>query len=185
MNIDIITCPEWGARAPKADIVPARKAVRIIVHHTAGHHQEISLPHNESRTEAIRYARAIQNFHMDTNGWTDSGHNFLVCRNGMILQGRWGTVSQIQAGRMVVSAHCPGQNTQIGIEHEHLGTEPMTDAQRASSAALNAWISSRYGRRTPLPLAPHSKYYSTACPANLKAEIPRLYQMARTILGGL
>jgi hypothetical protein len=39
-----------------------------------------------------------------------------------VLQGRWLTVSAIEAGHMVVSAHCPGQNGQIGIEHEHLGT---------------------------------------------------------------
>src|SRR3954454_21227352 len=146
MKIDIITCPQWNARAPKADITPCGKASRIIFHHTAGHHAEISLPANESRDEAIRYARDIQAFHMAPgglgapNGGIDSGHNFLVCRNGLILQGRWGTVSQIQNRRMVVSAHCPGFNTQVGIEHEHAGTEEMTAAQRASSALLQAWI---------------------------------------------
>ena len=46
----------------------------------------------------------------------------------------------VKKGRMVVSAHCPGQNTQPGIEHEHNGTERMTKAQFAASAQLIAWI---------------------------------------------
>jgi hypothetical protein len=185
VQIDIITCPQWGARQPKSPIQTVGAAVRIIIHHTAGHHREISVPGNESRDEAIRYARDIQNFHMDTNGWIDSGHNFLVCRNGMILQGRWLTVSAIEAGHMVDSAHCPGQNHQVGIEHEHLGSEPMTDAQRTSSARLIAWISGQYGHTEPLPLAPHKQFFATACPANLQADIPRLAAMAANMLGAV
>jgi hypothetical protein len=119
---------------------------------------------------------------MDSNGWIDSGHNFLVCRNGLILQGRWLTVSAIQAGHMVLSAHCPGQNQQIGIEHEHLGAEPMTAAQRDASGRLIAWISSNYGLKRALPLHPHSQYFATACPANLKADLPRLTLIANGLL---
>jgi hypothetical protein len=36
---------------------------------------------------------------------------------------------------MVLSAHCPTQNTQIGIEHEHQGAEKMTAAQREASGS--------------------------------------------------
>ena len=183
--IEIITCPQWGARQPKQPIQTVGAAVRILIHHTASHHAEINTPSNESRDESIRYARDIQNFHMNTNGWIDSGHNFLVCRNGLILQGRWLTVSAIEAGHMVDSAHCPGQNQQVGIEHEHLGAEAMTDAQRASSARLIAWISDQYGKKAALPLAPHKQFYATACPANLEADIPRLTSMANDLLGAV
>ena len=184
LAIDIITCPQWGANQPRSPIQTVGPAERIIIHHTAGHHKEISVPSNESRDEAIRYARDIQNFHMNTNGWIDSGHNFLVCRNGMILQGRWLTVSAIESGHMVDSAHCPGQNHQVGIEHEHLGSEPMTDEQRKASARLIAWISAQYGRTDPLPLAPHKEFFATACPANLEADIPHLASMAANLLHG-
>jgi N-acetylmuramoyl-L-alanine amidase len=183
--IDIITCPQWGARKPKQGITTVGPAVRIIIHHTAGHHHEISVPSNESRDEAIRYARDIQNFHMDGNGWIDSGHNFLVCRNGLILQGRWLTVSAIEADHMVDSAHCPGQNHQVGIEHEHLGSEPMTAAQRDASARLIAWISAQYGKKQALPLAPHKEFFSTACPANLESEISHLSSLANQLLGAV
>jgi hypothetical protein len=121
---------------------------------------------------------------MDHNGWIDSGHNFLICRNGLILQGRWLTVSAIQAGHMVRSAHCPGQNDQIGIEHEHKGDELMTPAQRASSARLMAWISWQYDRNTILPVDPHSDHFATSCPANLRYEIPKIRAYALQILHG-
>jgi hypothetical protein len=184
VEIDIITCPQWGARRPKQGLTTVGKSSRIIIHHTAGHHREISNPKNESVDEAIRYARDIQNFHMDDNGWVDSGHNFLVTRAGQILQGRWLTVSAIEARHMVLSAHCPGQNDQIGIEHEHLGNEKMSNAQRKASAQLIAWISWKYGSHVPLPLYPHKKFYATACPVNLVDEIPHLHSLAAGILEG-
>lgn len=185
VDIKLITCPQWGARKPKSGLRTVGMAQRIIIHHTAGHHAEISNPTNESQAEAERYARDIQRFHMDGRGWTDSGHNFLVCRSGHILQGRWLTVSSIQAHHMVQSAHCPGQNTQIGIEHEHFGQEEMTKAQFEASARLIAWIADRYGKKVVLPLAPHSKYFPTACPVNLKDDIPRLRARAQAILSGV
>jgi hypothetical protein len=181
--IKMITCPKWGARQPKRPITVIGKARRTIEHHTAGHHAEIDNPNNESVAEAIRYARAIQAFHMGPQrGWNDSGHNFLVCRNGVILQGRWLTVSAIEAGHMVESAHCPGQNAQIGIEHEHISGEKMTAAQRRASARLHAWIADQYGRNTILPMAPHRQYFATSCPDNLVAEIPRIRELAQKIL---
>lgn len=184
--IKIITCPEWGAVRPRTGLTLTNgPSQRIIIHHTAGHHAEISVPSNESHEEAIRYAREIQALHMRVNGWIDSGHNFLVCRNGDILQGRWLTVSAIEADHMVVSAHCPGQNEQVGIEHEHLGHEKMTPQQLAASATLIAWISGQYGHKSPLPLFPHRQFFATACPANLVDAIPTLSSTAQAILRGV
>lgn len=181
VKCDIITCPQWGARKPKhgLEIVPASK--RILFHHTAGHHPEKSHPADESREESVQFAKNLQAFHM-REGWTDSGHNFLVCRNGLILQGRWLTVHAIEAKHMVRSAHCPGQNDQIGIEHEHLGNEKMTPKQREASARLMAWIADQYGRKTVLPVFPHSKFFATSCPANLKADIAAIKNRAQHIL---
>lgn len=182
--IKIITCPAWGAVRPNHPIQnTGRPADKIIIHHTAGHHPELGNPADESRIESVRYARSIQAFHMGpSRGWNDSGHNFLVCRNGLILQGRWHTVAQIENNSMVVSAHCPGQNDQVGIEHEHLGSEAMTPAQFTASAQLIAWISGQYGYAEALPLHPHHEFFPTGCPANLEANIPSLYQAANKVL---
>jgi N-acetylmuramoyl-L-alanine amidase len=158
-------------------------SVRTIFHHTAGHHRNLGTAFTvETREESIQYARDIQRFHMETQGWNDSGHNFLVCRNGVILQGRWRTVSAIQKGKMVVSAHCPGQNGQIGIEHEHWGSEEMTNLQKKASAMLMAWIAWHYGRDKVLPSLPHRQFISTSCPANLTEDIGGILRDAQVYL---
>ncbi len=181
VKIKIIGAYDWGARKPKQPITVIGRSKRIIFHHTAGHHPEIDNPGAQSRAESEKYARAIQAQHM-SQGWVDSGHNFLICRNGLILQGRWLTVSAIRAGHMVESAHCPGQNQQIGIEHEHFGSEAMTAKQFEASARLQAWIACEYGLKRVLPVDPHSKYFPTACPANLVSDIPRVKRRAQEIL---
>jgi hypothetical protein len=182
MKFEIITCPQWGARKPQQGIATVGASARFIMHHTAGHVRQLGDPSITTRAEAMQYARDIQAFHMDGNGWNDSGHNFLVCRAGYVLQGRWLTVSAIQAQHMVSSAHCPGQNDQIGIEFEHTGTEPMTSEQRLAGAALMAWVCEKYSLRRVLPMHPHRKYYATACPANLATEIEPLRYMAQELL---
>jgi hypothetical protein len=182
LKCEIITCPAWGAVGPKSGAVMTSASERTIFHHTAGHHRNVGNPSIQTREESIQYARDIQRFHMQTNGWNDSGHNFLVCRNGLILQGRWRTIRWIQTGRMVRSAHCPGQNDQIGIEHEHWGNEEMTREQRESSSMLMAWIAWHYGRTNVLPSVPHSRYVSTSCPANLNEDIAGIVRRAQTLL---
>lgn len=183
VKIDIITCPQWGARRPNSGLQTVPASSRIIFHHTAGHHPEISNQNQESREESMKYARTIQAYHMSM-GWLDSGHNFLVCRNGMILQGRWLTVSAIQAGHMVHSSHCPGQNSQIGIEHEHYGSESMPHVQQESSSLLMAWIADKYELHRVLPVDPHHRHFATSCPANLESYMPRIVKRAQEILDG-
>lgn len=190
VSISIITCPAWGAVEPRDGFESIQwtdgPADRFIIHHTAGHHREISQPGNESTLEAIFYARDIQRFHMAPpphgRGWNDTGQNFLVCRNGDILQGRWRTVRAIEHGKMVVSAHCPTQNDQIGIEFEHDGSEEMTRPQRNSGARLMAWCADQYGKTLVMEGRPHKDFLNTSCPANLVSEIPLLHSLAQQIL---
>lgn len=169
----IITCPQWGAKRPRGKIVLAGRPTLIVEHHTAGHAKHLIQHGMTAHDQAVDYARALQHLHQDTNGWIDSGHNFLVMRSGIILQGRWGTVTAIEHGRMVVSAHCPGQNDQPGIEHEHAGGETFTPLQWSATVWLQAWIADRCAIR-PTELYPHRKFFATACPANLADSIPAL-----------
>lgn len=188
----IIGCAQWGAVPPRhgfdSIVWTSGRAHRIIFHHTAGHHPEISRPKDESLQESILYARSIQRAHQSpsrsdpSKPWNDSGHNFLVCRNGVILQGRWRTVRAITHRRMVVSAHCPNQNDQIGIEHEHFGDEKMTSLQKEASAWLQAWIAQQYGLTIALDVFPHSHFFPTSCPANLESDIGTIHRMANQLL---
>jgi hypothetical protein len=192
MDFKIIGCPEWGAIPPHGGfnsiIWTPKPADEIIIHHTAGHHPEVSLPQNESHLEALMYVRAIQHSHMSpsptdpSKPWKDSGQNFTVMRNGEIYQGRWRTIRAIQHQRMVVSAHCPGKNDQIGIEHEHAGHEEMTLIQKEASAWLQAWIALNYGKKDPLKANPHSKYVNTSCPVNLVDDIGDMRDRANWLM---
>lgn len=180
LGLDIITCPQWGARKPKQGLETISPSKNFVCHGTDGHVRQLGDPKITTREEAMQYARDIQHLHMDIRGWNDSGHNFLVCKSGWVLQGRWLTVSAIQARHMVRSAHAGDNigNEQIGIEFEHLGTEPMVPLQRRMGAKLMAWVSLEYGHSFSLPMFPHNKYFNTSCPVNLENEIPRLVAMA-------
>lgn len=71
-----VTRAQWGARAPSGTINKASCGQRnaFITHYSAGPPEQT--------------VRAIQNFHMDSNGWPDIGYNWLVDRNGTIYEGR-------------------------------------------------------------------------------------------------
>lgn len=177
----IVTCSQWGAEKPKQPPVVTDAPDKIIIHHTDGNGMPNCTADTQLVIQARRYAQSIQHDHMNNNGWNDSGHNFLVMRSGIILQGRWGTVTAIEAGRMVVSAHCPGQNDQPGIEHEHVPNQLFTPHQLLATVHLMAWICDRTGVRCT-QLFPHSQFYNTACPSNLIVDIPSLrLDVAKTL----
>jgi N-acetylmuramoyl-L-alanine amidase len=179
----ILTTRKWGARKARANPVVTGRPIKIVFHHTFGHHPELENPQNESAEEAMSYARQIQTDHMDNpeKRFNDSGHNFLVCKNGMILVGRHLSLSAVRAGRMVVSAHAPGANDQPGIEHEHRDEPHMTPAQLEASARLHAWIMSRCGIDVD-QIFPHKNFNSTKCPAELEDDIKRVKKRAKEIL---
>ena len=164
----VIPCAEWGAAPPKGAIARTGKPGRTIFHHTAGHVPNLSA--GETYAEACAYARVIQQGHF-RNGWVDTGNNYLITRGGFILEGRHGSHAAVLSGHMVVSAHCPGQNDQPGIEHEHNGTEQMSPIQREASVWLHALICKSTGI-IPSNIQPHKRYFATACPGNLAAALP-------------
>jgi hypothetical protein len=83
----------WAARAPSGSISQMSSLNRAIVHHTAG---------NEFGTTGLEDSkarvRAIQNFHMNSNGWSDVGYHFLVDKFGNIFEGRSGSMSTLSRG---------------------------------------------------------------------------------------
>jgi hypothetical protein len=128
-----------------------KKPVRAIFHHTAGH--SLAGHSGESYAEAVAYVKAIQNYHMDSNGWIDTGQNFTVTRNGYIFEGRHNSFARVAGGQMVVSAHCPNFNDQPGVEIEHVDPETMTPIQRAAAVWLFAWIAGAAPSRQPTSTA--------------------------------
>ena len=112
----IIDCDTWGARPPAGELpLSAISTNKIILHHMA-------FPNvtDYSREQAIKLAKKCQDLHMDGNGWSDTGQHFTISRGGYVLEGRRGSLAQLDTGgNQVISAHCPGENGRsIGIEHE-------------------------------------------------------------------
>jgi hypothetical protein len=171
----IIPTDQWEAVPPNGTIVPASTTpTEIIFHHTAGHHPELDHKPTETRAEGAAYARSIQHDHMHRppphGPFIDSGHNFLVTRSGHIFEGRHGSKEAIKAGKMVVSAHCIGHNTQPGIEHEQVGSEPLTPQQREASLWLHALICRKTGIK-PSSIHGHGEFNATECPGVLRDDL--------------
>ncbi|MFC8392229.1 MULTISPECIES: peptidoglycan-binding protein [unclassified Streptomyces] len=141
-QLDVISRSEWGARPPR-DVVKVAYGQRIgfAVHYSAA---------NKYQT-----VRAIQNYHMDSNGWDDIGYNFLVDWQGRIYEGR---------GWDNLGAHIAGHNT------THFGVCFIGVDGDATAAAKNA-IRSLYhaaNERTNkvLDATYHGALASTQCPGS-------------------
>ncbi|MFP5069219.1 N-acetylmuramoyl-L-alanine amidase [Pseudonocardia nantongensis] len=173
---------EWGARPPSSPPkIWDRRPIRILVHHTAGANGgDFSVP------AAHRMARGIQSYHMDRQGWLDSGQHFTISRGGHVMEGRLWSLRELNEGRRVVEgAHSPGQNViAIGIENEgtYIDAEPtpmLWDSLRASCA----YICAQYGIR-PTELYGHRDYRNTICPGDrLYGMLPRLRDEVAGLLG--
>ncbi|MBB5956401.1 hypothetical protein FHS29_002987 [Saccharothrix tamanrassetensis] len=178
----IRTCADWSARPPaQPPPVVRQRPVRILVHHTAS---ENSMDFGQEH--AYAHARWIQDLHMDKNGWIDSGQHFTNSRGGFLMEGRHGSLDALRAAdRIVVGAHCPGQNVEaVGIENEgtYLTVEPPA-GQWDSLVSFCAFTCEQYGI-PPREIFGHRDYHDTLCPGDkLYALLPRLRQEVARVLG--
>lgn len=124
----------------------------VVLHHTAG-------AACTTQAACAQQMRNIQNFHMDTNGWADTGYNFCVGEDGIAYTGR-GWVNQ--------GAHAPGFNHRglgICIFGNFMTRNPNAAAVNAFHALVrcglaNNSIASNYW------LVGHRQGSATACPGN-------------------
>ncbi|UQW99551.1 peptidoglycan recognition family protein [Streptomyces sp. RerS4] len=178
----IFDCDTWGARPPSEDVVildaPPR---RIIVHHTATRNTD-----DLSQKRAFALARAIQNYHMDMQGWIDTGQHFTISRGAFVTEGRHHSLAELSTGlRQVRSAHCVGQNdVSVGIENEGTYTHEEPPARQYQTlVALCAHICGTYGL-SPSEIHGHRDFNDTQCPGDrLYALLPRLRQDVALRLG--
>ena len=124
----IIPRSAWSA--PDAKNSPSMGQVQVaFVHHTVNGNAY-------QPTESAAVVRAIADYHMRSNGWSDIGYNFLVDRYGQIYEGRAGGIDQ-----PVVGAQAVGWNS-ISTGIAIIGTfenEAVPDAALNAVAALIAW----------------------------------------------
>lgn len=173
----------WGARPPSSpsQIMNTRPQY-IVVHHTASSNNV-----GDTQADAYAIARSIQNWHMNGNGWNDSGQQFTISRGGHILEGRHGSLDRIRTGSSFVRgihAGSPANAESIGIENE--GTYTSVEAPQAlydSLVTFCAYICSQYGV-APSEIYGHRDFMATACPGDLLyARLPQLRLDVAELLG--
>ncbi|MEG4145534.1 N-acetylmuramoyl-L-alanine amidase [Microcoleus sp. Pol12B5] len=188
----VVTAAAWGARPPKPGTFPFQMTIPryVIVHHTNNQNP----PNDASRGTlegAIKLARNIQNFHMDDNDWSDSGHNFLNTTGGLILEGRHGSLDAVKKGFCLQSAHAgqdPGKlangNQSPGIENEgNFMTFQMSEKQWESLVELCVSLCDSCNI-TPLNIKGHRDFSNTDCPGDLLySQLPSLRKQVADKLG--
>lgn len=172
----------WGARPSSSPItVLSSRPTMVIVHHTATANSG-----DFSQAHAFSLARSIQNHHMDTNGWIDSGQQFTIGRGGHVMEGRHRSVEVLTGGtRHVVGAHTSGQNNvAVGIENEgtYVTSSPTT-ALWNSLVDLTAYLCQQYSV-SPSRIFGHRDYNNTQCPGDrLYSMLPQLRDQVAARLG--
>lgn len=168
---DICTRACWGARAPQSGILQMGSLTRAVIHHTANAHEFNTTSHAQTRANL----RAIQNFHMDVNGWTDIGYHFLVDRLGNRFEGRFSSINSRPRG-----AH-DGNNsnsmgfTMMGYFHSPVNQSPPAVMRNALYDIIawkmpdgwspfgGGWYN---GRSSVGFLCGHRDVMATACPGD-------------------
>ena len=169
----VYTRADWKARAPKNRIEVLDKGpTHIVVHHTAtGNVSDTSTSH------AASLSRSIQRYHMDHNGWSDTGQQLTISRGGHIMEGRDRTLQAIADGRHVIGAHTADHNSHtIGIENEgtYTSVTPPTVLMR-SLVDTCTWLCLVYRLDPEQAIVGHRDYNATNCPGDvLYSMLPQL-----------
>ncbi|XP_045208502.2 peptidoglycan-recognition protein SC2-like [Mercenaria mercenaria] len=91
-NVNIISRSQWGARPPTHVSYISTPVHEFFIHHTES-------PSCSSQSECSTRVRGIQNYHMDSRGWSDIGYSFLVGEDGNVYEGRgWSHIGAHTAG---------------------------------------------------------------------------------------
>jgi hypothetical protein len=169
----------WNAYA--AQCTPTYcTTTHVALHHTASN-SEYQVT---SWADAASNVKAIQAYHMFTNGWCDIGYNYLIAKQGWIFEGRGGgddvkaAHDGFNCGSMGVSAmgyfHPPYNNSPVATltdafvdlaawKCSQQGIDPLGSAYYAGYGGVKSTV---YG---------HKDVKATACPGDLLyAQLPSL-----------
>lgn len=182
-HVKVYNCAEWGAK-------PARKSFQrtqpkyIVIHHTDTPNTPKAMSKG-TLDGAKQLARDVQGWHMDGNGWSDSGHNYLNSTGGYILEGRHDSLIAALGGSCIQSAHAGDNlgNQSPGIENEgNFNNRKMEERQWASLVALCASLCQSCGI-SPDNIKGHRDFSATDCPGDeLYKELPRLRKEVKAYL---
>ncbi|HZN20806.1 MAG TPA: peptidoglycan recognition family protein [Micromonosporaceae bacterium] len=172
---------EWGARMATGTIrYLDRMPDHIIVHHTASANTT-----DFSLAAAFRVSRWIQDLHMDTNGWIDSGQQLTISRGGYLMEGRQLSFRAIWERQHVSGAQCANHNDHtIGIENEgHYVSNSVPSTLFESLVSTCAWLCDFYNLNPYVAIVGHRDFVATLCPGDvLYARLPELRNRVAAVL---
>ncbi|TDD91736.1 N-acetylmuramoyl-L-alanine amidase [Actinomadura rubrisoli] len=179
----IHTRADWNAKAPRRPATILKRAPdHIIVHHT-----DTANSNDRSLTHAYALSRFIQDFHMGTRGWDDTGQQLTISRGGIVMEGRNQTLKAIQSGQHVVGAQVLHHNEHtIGIENEgSYVRKGVPDRLWASLLEVCVWLCTAYDLDPTSAIVGHRDYNKTECPGDvLYARLPELRRSVAARMDG-
>ena len=176
----IYSCKEWGAAAPRHSSALTTPP-HVIVHHMATVNRAPLVNALVALEKAKDIAQRCQAGHF-ANGWADTGQHFTVTIDGVILEGRHGSLDAAKLGRCVRGAHAADSDTgaddndSFGIECEGTySTAEMPKAQWVALVALCAWLVDRARLTSSDVIGHRDTGCRTECPGNaLYTRLPAL-----------
>jgi len=158
----------WGARFPKGDMVFDRNYKTIVVHHTQTP-SVLGYRGGES-------VRAIQDYHMDKNKWSDIGYHYLVGPEGKYYEGR---------AEGLLGSHCPPNEGRLGLNligDFSKGRDTLGTVQRRKLVELLKYFCAKYCIRTE-EIKGHRDLDPSDCPGDNVYNL--LPQIRRQVCGPL
>lgn len=179
----VYTRAQWKARpARRPAKVLDRRPDHIVIHHTAtANSSDTSLAH------AFTLSRFIQSFHMNRNGWDDSGQQLTISRGGIVMEGRNRSLKAVKARDLAVGAQVLHHNEHtIGIENEGTySTKAVPGRLWNSLLEVCVWLCNAYDLDPAKAIVGHRDFNKTACPGDvLYARLPELRRAVSARLGG-
>ncbi|MBL9152729.1 MAG: N-acetylmuramoyl-L-alanine amidase [Verrucomicrobiales bacterium] len=175
---------EWGATKAREDAFAQGDARGIILHNMENANRTPGATAEAETAAAYKVSRDCQDFHMRPkskkgNGWSDIGQHWTISRGGVIMEGRLGTLSAAEAGKVVRGAHANSATYNqhwFGIEMEgnYVKSDVLTDSAWEALVALCTWLSEKAGSQECLPILPHRDVRDTDCPGKLADRLPTL-----------
>jgi peptidoglycan recognition protein len=153
----------WGARYGRGAILTETPG-QVIIHHWGSPHVAYDVPIATERA----LLRGVESHHVEVNGWSGIGYNWVVMPSGRVYEGR---------GWLRQGAHTPGWNDRsvgvaVAMDGEH--NKPTDEAIGAIRYLIRVGIDG--GALASHPgISGHRDHRATICPGkHLYRRIPEL-----------
>ena len=184
----VYECSDWGARPPLHSFA-STTPTDMVVHHMDWPNRAPAANRANAIEMAFSVAKRCQADHMDNNSWADTGQHFTVTIDGIVLEGRHGSVAALLAGHCIRGAHAADEGTGAddndswGVEHEGTYTTAhMPEAQWNASIKLYAAIATLCNLDSATIKGHRDTGCQTACPGDwLESQLPTFREQVHNL----